>query len=79
MMLENNAANYSVQVEIIRKTFEEIVINKSYDLVFASMCPAMKNWDKAYQLYLTKGYQTDPDEHPPFYAEKLRSWIQDNV
>lgn len=30
------------------------------------------------QLNQTKGYQTDPDERP-FYAEKLRSWIQDNV
>lgn len=30
------------------------------------------------QLYLTKGVQSDPDERP-FYAEKLRSWIKENV
>ncbi len=30
------------------------------------------------QLYLTKGSYTDPDERP-LYAEKLRSWIRENV
>lgn len=45
MMLESNATTYSVQVEVIQKTFEEIAIDTSYDLVFASMCPAMKDWD----------------------------------
>ncbi|KOS60468.1 HIT family protein [Lysinibacillus agricola] len=28
-------------------------------------------------LYLTKGYYTEPDERP-FYADKLRSWISEN-
>ncbi|MBO0992765.1 HIT family protein [Bacillus sp. SD088] len=28
-------------------------------------------------LYLTKGYGTEPDQRH-FYAEKLRSWIQEN-
>jgi len=30
------------------------------------------------QLYLTKGYRSDPEERS-FYAEKLRSWIRQNV
>jgi len=48
MMLDNNAKSNSVQVKVIQKTFEEISKNKNeqlYDLVFASMCPAMKDWD----------------------------------
>ena len=48
MMLDNNAKSNSVQVKVIQKTFEEISIDKNeqlYDLVFASMCPAMKDWD----------------------------------
>ena len=47
-MLEKNTMNYSVQVNVIQKTFEEIVTDKHnslYDLVFASMCPAMKDWE----------------------------------
>lgn len=48
MMLEKNSMNYSVHVNIIQKPFEEISTdkhNQSYDLVFASMCPAMKDWE----------------------------------
>ncbi|MDF2652764.1 MAG: histidine triad, partial [Paenibacillus sp.] len=30
------------------------------------------------QLYLTKGSQSDPDERS-FYADKLRSWIKENI
>lgn len=48
IMLEKNSMNYSVQVNIIQKPFEEISTdknNQSYDLVFASMCPAMKDWE----------------------------------
>lgn len=48
MMLEKNSMNYSVHVNIIQKPFEEISTDKhnhSYDLVFASMCPAMKDWE----------------------------------
>ena len=48
IMLENNAKHYSVQVEVIQKPFEVISTdkhNQSYDLVFASMCPAIKDWD----------------------------------
>ncbi|WP_339289952.1 HIT family protein [Paenibacillus sp. FSL W8-0187] len=30
------------------------------------------------QLYLTKGSQTDPDERA-YYADKLRSWIKENI
>lgn len=48
IMLEKNSINYSVQVNIIQKPFEEISTdkhNQSYDLVFASMCPAMKDWE----------------------------------
>lgn len=30
------------------------------------------------RLYLTEGYRSDPDERP-FYADKLRSWIQETV
>lgn len=29
-------------------------------------------------LYMTTGYYTMPDDRP-FYAEKLRSWIQENI
>ncbi|MGM0875761.1 MAG: class I SAM-dependent methyltransferase [Bacillota bacterium] len=48
IMLEKNTMNYSVQVNVIQKPFEEISTdkhNQSYDLVFASMCPAMKDWE----------------------------------
>jgi len=46
-MLKSNAALYTVDVKIIQQSFEELVEKheNSYDLVFASMCPAMKDWD----------------------------------
>lgn len=48
MMLEKNTKSHSVQVKVIQETFEEILLDTEeqlYDFVFASMCPAMKDWD----------------------------------
>lgn len=45
-MLKNNASTYSVKISIINKPFEEITLEPvaSFDLVFASMCPAITDW-----------------------------------
>ncbi|MBM7840805.1 hypothetical protein JOC54_004098 [Alkalihalobacillus xiaoxiensis] len=45
--LVRNAPNHSVDVSIIGQSFEELAVDQlpRYDLVFASMCPAMIDWD----------------------------------
>lgn len=45
-MMEKNAKQYDVTVNIINQSFEEINEKEhgGFDLVFASMCPAMSDW-----------------------------------
>ncbi|MDQ0229707.1 class I SAM-dependent methyltransferase [Metabacillus malikii] len=60
ILLEKNAKKYSVHVDVIRKPFEETTFDNQthiYDLVFASMCPAMKDWETVEKaLKLAKKY-----------------------
>ncbi|KAB7671287.1 class I SAM-dependent methyltransferase [Bacillus sp. B1-b2] len=46
-LLKENAKNSSIHLDIINQPFEEFnpSINVGYDFVFASMCPAMTDWD----------------------------------
>lgn len=45
-MLEENAEHHAVNLNIINQSFEEAELEKygTFDLVFASMCPALTNW-----------------------------------
>ncbi|WP_057915907.1 class I SAM-dependent methyltransferase [Peribacillus muralis] len=45
-MLATNVKNHSLDISVINKSFEEMVADhkSSYDLVFASMCPAITDW-----------------------------------
>ncbi|WKA56544.1 class I SAM-dependent methyltransferase [Planococcus shixiaomingii] len=48
-MLKNNASTHSVEISILNKPFEAIADKPtaSFDLVFASMCPAITDWTAA--------------------------------
>ncbi|MEJ7252782.1 class I SAM-dependent methyltransferase, partial [Staphylococcus epidermidis] len=46
-MLKDNAQHYGVEIETITESFENIETTdiKKFDLVFASMCPAVTTWE----------------------------------
>ncbi|CQD25932.1 SAM dependent methyltransferase [Staphylococcus capitis] len=46
-MLKDNAQHYGVEIEAINESFENIETTeiKKFDLVFASMCPAVTTWE----------------------------------
>lgn len=46
-MLEDNSKHYGVELEMINQSFEDVRIEElgHYDLVFASMCPAVTTWE----------------------------------
>ncbi|GEK34577.1 class I SAM-dependent methyltransferase [Kurthia sibirica] len=58
-MLKVNANNHSVDVNIMNQPFEELnsINSERFDLVFASMCPAITDWDAVKKaLRLSKKY-----------------------